>query len=102
MVCDVFGVPRSSYYDFWNRDTSIKPKEVELRAKINEFFSAGSRTLVAMLSESGVSAGVFKVRRIIRDMELICKQPGSHAYKSATVGVLTFRICLIASLTLMA
>jgi putative transposase len=90
MVCDVFDIPRSSYYDFKKRDTSIKPEEVELRAKINEFFSlsrssAGSRTLVAMLSESGLMAGVFKVRRIMRDMELICKQPGPHAYKSATI-----------------
>lgn len=90
LVCDVFDVPRSSYYEFKNRDTSIKPEEVALRAKINEFFtlsrsSAGSRTLVAMLAESGINAGVFKVRRIMRDMQLLCKQPGPHAYKKATV-----------------
>lgn len=90
MVCDVFDIPRSSYYDYKTRDTSIKPEEVELRAKINEFFSlsrssAGSPTLVGMLSESGLTAGVFKVRRIMREMGLVCKQPGPHAYKSATV-----------------
>ena len=90
LVCDVFEVPRSSYYEYKNRDTSIKPEEVKLRAKINELFtlsrgSAGSRTLVAMLSECGLPAGVFRVRRIMRDMQLVCKQPGPHAYKSATV-----------------
>ena len=90
LVCDVFEVPRSSYYEYKNRDTSIKPEEVKLRSKINELFtrsrgSAGSRTLVAMLSECGLPAGVFKVRRIMRDMQLVCKQPGPHAYKSATI-----------------
>ncbi|WP_448549297.1 IS3 family transposase [Thalassotalea fusca] len=90
LVCDVLEVPRSSYYDYKNRDTSIKPEDVELRAKINELFSlsrssAGSRTLVAKLSEIGLNAGIFKVRRIMKDMQLICKQPGPHAYKKATV-----------------
>ena len=90
LVCDVFEVPRSSYYEHKNRDTSIKPEEVKLRAKINELFilsrgSAGSRTLVAMLSECGLPAGVFRVRRIMRNMQLVCKQPGPHAYKSATI-----------------
>lgn len=78
-----------------NRDTSIKPEEVELRARINEFFtlsrgSANSRALVAMLAESGIKAGVFKVRRIMRDMHLLCKQPGPHAYKKRLLRGLTY------------
>lgn len=86
----MFDVPRSSFYDFKQRKTSIKRAEVQLRSTINELFSlsrgaAGSRTLVAMLKDSDLPVGVFKVRRIMRDLELVCKQPGPHSYKLATV-----------------
>ena len=90
MVCSVFDVPRSSFYDFKQRETSIKLEEVQLRSTINELFSlsrgsAGSRTLVAMLKDADLPVGVFKVRRIMRDLELVCKQPRPHSYKLATV-----------------
>jgi putative transposase len=90
MVCSVFDVPRSSYYDFKQRVASIKLEEVQLRSTISELFSlsrgaAGSRTLVAMLNHAGLPIGIFKVRRIMRDLGLVCKQPGPHSYKLATV-----------------
>jgi len=90
MVCSVLNVPRSSYYDFKQRVTSIKLEEVQLSSTINELFSlsrgaAGSRTLVAMLNDADFPIGVFKVRRIMRDLGLVCKQPGPHSYKLATV-----------------
>ncbi|TMO38127.1 IS3 family transposase [Pseudoalteromonas sp. S4389] len=89
MVCSVLNVPRSSYYDFKQRLTSIKLEEVQLRSTINELFSlsrgaAGSRMLAVMLKEADLPVGVFKVRRIMRDMGLVCKQPGPHSYKLAT------------------
>ena len=89
MVCSVLNVPRSSYYDFKQRVTSIKLEEVQLRSTINELFSlsrgaAGSRMLTVMLKDADLTAGVFKVRRIMRDMGLVCKQPGPHSYKLAT------------------
>jgi len=89
MVCSVLNVPRSSYYDFKQRVTSIKLEEVQLRSTINELFSlsrgaAGSRMLTVMLKDADLTVGVFKVRRIMRDMGLVCKQPGPHSYKLAT------------------
>lgn len=68
----------------------IKPEEVDLKAKIRKRFvnsrnSAGSRTLVASLKDDGVVVGRYKVRRIMRDMGLISKQPGKHSYKVALV-----------------
>tara|TARA_R110001599_G_scaffold75998_5_gene208107 strand:+ start:5472 stop:5714 length:243 start_codon:yes stop_codon:yes gene_type:complete len=33
----------------------------------------------------GVVIGRFKVRRLISELELICKQPGPQAYKQANV-----------------
>ncbi|PRD18783.1 UNVERIFIED_CONTAM: insO2 [Trichonephila clavipes] len=46
--------------------------------------AAGSRMLTVMLKDADLTAGVFKVRRIMRDMGLVCKQPGPHSYKLAT------------------
>ena len=90
LLCDVFCIPRSSYYDYRARDKSIKREEVELRAKINEFFSlsrhsAGSRSLVAMLSEKDIAVGRFKVSRIMQGMGLVSVQPGKHSYKTALI-----------------
>ncbi|AGE28535.1 putative integrase [Pseudomonas poae RE*1-1-14] len=37
------------------------------------------------MREDGEQLGRFKVRSLIRELELVSKQPGSHAYKRATV-----------------
>ena len=41
--------------------------------------------MVAMLNKTETPAGIFKVRRIMKQMQLTCKQPGSHRYKHATI-----------------
>ncbi len=38
-----------------------------------------------MLREDGIIIGRFKVRRLMSELGLICKQSGSQAYKNATV-----------------
>lgn len=38
-----------------------------------------------IMQEEGEQIGRFKVRRLMRELELVSKQPGSHAYKKATV-----------------
>ena len=38
-----------------------------------------------MMQEDGEQIGRFKVRGLIRELGLISKHPGSHAYKKATV-----------------
>lgn len=45
----------------------------------------GSRSITLMMQEEGEQIGRFKVRRLMRELELVSKQPGSHAYKKATV-----------------
>ena len=42
-----------------------------------------SRTLLAMLADLDIEAGLFKIRRVMRDMHLVSKQPGPHVYKVA-------------------
>ncbi len=38
-----------------------------------------------MMKEDGLQIGRFKVRRLMREMNLVSKQAGSQAYKKATV-----------------
>jgi putative transposase len=61
-----------------------------LRSRVNELFNdsrgaAGSRSIVTMLRDRGTHIGRFKVRALMRESGLVCKQPGPHKYKQATV-----------------
>ena len=90
MVCSVFEISSSSYYEYCQRRHHIDVERVHLRSEVNRLFtlsrnSAGSRTLVEMLRELGYQVGRFKVRRLMKEAQLISKQPGSHHYKHATV-----------------
>ncbi len=90
MVCAAFDVSRSSYYDYRQRRGRIDAERLALKAKVNQLFSksrssAGSRTIMGLLNEEGIVVGRFKVRRLMSELGLICKQPGPHAYKQATV-----------------
>ncbi len=90
MVCSAFDVVRSCYYAHRLRRGRVDARRVALRRQINQLFnqsrgSAGSRSILGMLREDGVSIGRFRVRRLMRELGLVSKQPGSHAYKQATV-----------------
>ncbi|MEJ2769393.1 IS3 family transposase [Mycetohabitans sp. B46] len=61
-----------------------------LRSRVHELFvesrsSASSRSLMGMMRKAGTAIGRFKVSRLMEELGLICKQPGGHAYKQATV-----------------
>ena len=90
MVCAAFDVSRSTYYEYRQRRHRIGAGRLALKALVNKLFtasrsSAGSRTMMGLLGEEGVVAGRFKVRRLMSELGLVCKQPGPHAYKQATV-----------------
>ena len=90
LVCEAFDISRSSYYEYRQRRNRVDVERLALRAQVNRLFtksrsSAGSRTIKGLLREEGVVVGRFKVRRLMSELGLICKQPGPHAYKQATV-----------------
>ncbi len=81
---------RSCYYEHRKRRHHIDAHRVALKAKVSRAFNqgrslAGNRTIQGMFNEQGVEIGRFKVRSLIRELGLICKQPGPHAYKQAAV-----------------
>ncbi|MGI0598282.1 IS3 family transposase [Pseudomonas aeruginosa] len=90
VVCSAFDVARSCYYVHRLRRRHVDARRVALRSQVNQLFSqsrgsAGSRSILGMLREEGVTIGRFRVRRLMRELGLVSKQPGSHAYKQATV-----------------
>ncbi|MFJ3264449.1 IS3 family transposase [Pseudomonas sp. NPDC086581] len=90
VVCSAFDVARSCYYVHRLRRRRVDARRVALRSQVNQLFSqsrgsAGSRSILGMLREEGVTIGRFRVRRLMRELGLVSKQPGLHAYKQATV-----------------
>ncbi|PRD30520.1 UNVERIFIED_CONTAM: insO2 [Trichonephila clavipes] len=90
LVCAVFDVPRSCLYAHRERAQRVDRKRMALRSRVHELFvesrsSAGSRSIMGMMREQGTVIGRFKVSRLMEELGLICKQPGGHAYKQATV-----------------
>ena len=78
-------------YAHRERARHIDVERMALRSRVHELFvesrsSAGSRSIMGMMREEGtVIGGRFKVSRLMEELGLLCKQPGSHAYKQATV-----------------
>ena len=88
LVCDLFDIKRSSYYARRQSRRVIDKGRVVLRAAVSEKHrisrgSAGSRSIVAMLATDGIQIGRFKVSRLMKEAQLVSKQPGAHKYKVA-------------------
>lgn len=89
LVCIAFEVPRSCYYEYRKKHSGDVPR-MQLRVKVIELFEcsrslAENRTIVALLCEQGIPIGCFKVRRLMREVGVACKQPGPHKNKRAMV-----------------
>lgn len=90
MICSAFGISRSCYYGYRQRRRRVDRQRLVLGAEVNAIFdqsrgSAGSRTIVSMMRDRGYEIGRFKVRSLMREQRLICKQPGPHKCRQATV-----------------
>ena len=81
---------RSCYYAQRLRRRTPDVERLRLRSRVSELFTqsrsaAGSRSILSLMREDGEQLGRFKVRSLMRELDLVSKQPGSHAYKRATV-----------------
>lgn len=90
LVCQAFGIQRSSYYSYHNQKQHPNARKVELKAHVNRVFAAsrsglGSRGIRDTLTSEGITVGRYLIRRLMKESGLICKQPGPHKYKRATV-----------------
>lgn len=81
-----FDFKKSTYFGRLIAEKSKTVKEFEIKSKLTELFnlsggSAGSRTLRTQLKNTGYLLGLFKIRRMMKELELVSCQPGSHTYK---------------------
>jgi len=86
----VFEINRSSYYAHRLRRRTPDVERLRLRSRVSELFSqsrsaAASRSILSLMRDDGEPLGRFKVRSLMRKLDLVSKQPGSHTYKRATV-----------------
>lgn len=90
LVCQAFGIKRSSYYEYRKAKRRIQPQRLELKAHVNRAFklsrgALGSRGICDYLAAEGIVAGRYLVRRLMKESGLVCKQPGHHKYKKSSV-----------------
>ena len=88
MLCEQFGVCRSSYKYWRSRRRVINSDKVKLRALVSEKHelsngSAGSRSIAAMVSQHGTDLSRYRARRIMKDLGLVSCQLPKHAYRKA-------------------
>lgn len=79
----------SSYYDYQQRKKTVNVERLRLRAIATQIHrqsrgAAGSRTILTQMKGQGEKLGRYKVRRLMKEADLVSKQPGPPAYKVAT------------------
>jgi putative transposase len=82
-LCKVSEINRSSHYAYRlkRRTPDVERLRLRLRSGVSELFSqsrraAGSRSILSLMRDDGEQLGRFKVRRLIRDLDLVHQQPG--------------------------
>ena len=89
LVCQAFGIRRSSFYDHCRSKRRINRERLELKAHVNRAFHLsrhgfGSRSIRDFLKTEGIDVGRYLVRKLMKESGLISKQPGAHKYRKAT------------------
>ncbi len=84
VLCHLFGIHRSVYYAQVKRPVSVQ--RIESRSRVRAFHAlsrgaAGSRAISQMLRQSGVDAGRWLARRLMRECGLASRQPVKHHYR---------------------
>jgi putative transposase len=88
VLCEQFGMCRSSYKYWRSGRRIIDSGKVKLRALVSEKHelsngSAGSRSIAAMMSQDGVTLSRYRARYVMKDLCLVSCQLPKHAYKKA-------------------
>ena len=92
--CRAFGVNRSSFYAWRQRQGKVKPEREKLKAVLVEHHkesraSAGARTLSKELQAKGHRVGRHMARSLMREAGVASRQRRRHKYKSVSYTHLT-------------
>lgn len=85
LVCQAFGVLRSSFYQYKRARLKINPFRIKLKAQIKRLFrlsrgSLGSRGIRNLLINEGTKVGRYLIRRLMKQSNLVSKQPKAKPY----------------------
>ena len=88
MLCEAFGLHRSTYKYWQQRDKRVTPEQIELQAKVKSLHalsngSAGARSIADMVSNSGIPLSRYRAGRLMRQLDLHSRQQRAHRYKRA-------------------
>ena len=88
MLGDVFGVHRSSYKYWLNRDNSLNQSEIDLRFKVKAAHtesggSAGARSISQMLRNQDHDLSRYRASKLMKELNLVSCQLPKHSYKKA-------------------
>ena len=87
-LCQVFGVHRSSYRAWRDRDRTPCKAEQKLLDQVVEAHaasngSAGARSIAKMVTQTGMPLSRYRASRRMKQLGLVSTQPPSHTYKKA-------------------
>ena len=90
VVCRVFGVKRSSFYEWIQRRAKPRIRREELKLKVVELHSEsreamGSRMISKGLKSQKITAGRGLVRALMREANIVSKQRQPHPFRSKGV-----------------
>ena len=90
IVCRVFDVKRSSFYEWLQRRTKPRIRREELKLKVVELHSEsreamGSRMISKNLKSQNIAIGRDLVRVLMREANIVSKQRQPHPFRSKGV-----------------
>jgi putative transposase len=90
ILCHVFDVKRSSFYEWLQRLSRPKIEREELKGKVVELHSEsreamGSRTISKHLKAQNIAVGRSLVRTLMREANIVSKQRQPHPFRSKGV-----------------
>ncbi|WP_422775619.1 IS3 family transposase, partial [Pseudomonas jessenii] len=87
VVCRVFDVKRSSFYEWLQRRAKLRIRREELKLKVVELHSEsresmGSRMISKGLKSQNIAVGRGLVRALMREANIVSKQRQPHPFRS--------------------
>jgi putative transposase len=88
MLCEAFGIHRSSYKYWIERPDSIDAETIHLLSEVRAVHaesngSAGARTIADMVTARGTSLSRYRAGKLMKKLELVSCQIPKHSYKKA-------------------
>lgn len=88
LLCDVFGVSRSSFKYWATKSKRISANTIKLHSEVREFFrlsngSAGSRSIARMMTNNGFPLSRYRARKVMNTLGLVSRQPSAPKYRKA-------------------